>query len=491
MSPTEKSYTPPAGATIYQLVIKPVFETLELREKFYAHYLARAAFYGSRIIMRQVSQESLDIFDFIMSVYGACEGHWDTSKSQCKITSEELGSFLEYAAMSSAIWIMNPLIAVPPFSLGFPNKNTRSGYYPGSELISQEEVDKQLDDGNPTYLLLQASAETEATNSPRELAEDILLVAGDHNKELTKVCIELAKTKEYAANDKQAQFLADYIETFRTGSLGASQEWQKAWVTDEAMVGIADPDETAKLKQFVESSTDFIRKLPWAVENLNDGKGPFEKNLFEAPDFTNVYALAVCGSIVFEAANLPNYEYIWERYGFKNIVLSNRLSVNNNPNLPCHWVDQSELKEFKRTTHLVRFLTTAIHELVGHRTGILLSETTPGTYNFDKQDPPINPLNGKAVTSHYLPGQTWTSVFGKLAGTIEECRAILVSEYLMDDTQLLSIFGYHDTSEVTAGDLLYAFYLNIGVDSLQALECYNFKEHAWGQAHHRVYTYTG
>jgi dipeptidyl-peptidase-3 len=51
-----------------------------------------------------------------------------------------------------------------------------------------------------------------------------------------------------------------------------------------------------------------------------------------------------------------------------------------------------------------------------------------------------------------LPGETWTSVFGKLAGTVEECRAILVSEYLMDNKELLGIFGYTDTSEITTED---------------------------------------
>ncbi|KAJ5970140.1 uncharacterized protein N7479_000058 [Penicillium vulpinum] len=138
------------------------------------------------------------------------------------------------------------------------------------------------------------------------------------------------------------------------------------------------------------------------------------------------------------------------------------------------WVHRSELKHFRKTTHIVRFLTTTIHELVGHRTGILLSEIAPGIYNFDQQNPPISPLNRKAVTSHYLPGQAWTSIFGNLAGTVEECRAILVSEYVMDNTDLLYIFGYTNASEITADDLLYTTYLNIGVDGLQALEYYNF-----------------
>lgn len=208
---------------------------------------------------------------------------------------------------------------------------------------------------------------------------------------------------------------------------------------------------------------------------MNDGKGPFEKGKFKAPDFTSVHALAVCGSIVFEAANLPNYEYIRETCGFKNVVLANRLSVNNNPQLPCYWVAESEFKFFKSTTHIVRFITTAIHELLCHGTGKLLSETAPGVYNFDKQHPPINPITGKSVTSYYSLGQTWTGVLGNLPGTVEECRAILVSEYLMDNNEILGIFGYTNDSQITADDLLYTTYLNIGVDGLQALQHYNFQ----------------
>jgi len=65
MSPTKSSHVPPLGAMIHQLQIKPIFDALDPREKLYAHYLARAAWHGSRIIMRQVSPESPDIFDFI------------------------------------------------------------------------------------------------------------------------------------------------------------------------------------------------------------------------------------------------------------------------------------------------------------------------------------------------------------------------------------------------------------------------------------------
>ena len=176
-------------------------------------------------------------------------------------------------------------------------------------------VRKVVQNGKPILQLLQASVETDPLNdNDDKLADGILLVRGDYSEELTRVCIALERAKEYASNDKQTRFLTQYIEFFRTGSLEAFQESQKTWMTDasarvesiigfiepyrdpagihcdwEAMVGIADDDEIQRLKKFVDNSTIFIRQLPWAVVGVNDGKGPFERTLFEAPDFTSVH----------------------------------------------------------------------------------------------------------------------------------------------------------------------------------------------------------
>jgi hypothetical protein len=38
----------------------------------------------------------------------------------------------------------------------------------------------------------------------------------------------------------------------------------------------------------------------------------------------------------------------------------------------------------------------------------------------------------------------------------DECRAELVGAYLMDDAELLGLFGYTATSEITAADCAYA-----------------------------------
>ena len=60
----------------------------------------------------------------------------------------------------------------------------------------------------------------------------------------------------------------------------------------EGLVAISDTEETKALTKLVENSATFIKKLPWAEGTKeNDGKGPFEKALFEPPDFASIHSM--------------------------------------------------------------------------------------------------------------------------------------------------------------------------------------------------------
>lgn len=60
----------------------------------------------------------------------------------------------------------------------------------------------------------------------------------------------------------------------------------------EDLVPNLDTEETKALTTLVEHSAKFIRRLPWVdgTSTENDGKGPFEKALFEPPDFTSIHS---------------------------------------------------------------------------------------------------------------------------------------------------------------------------------------------------------
>lgn len=93
----------------------------------------------------------------------------------------------------------------------------------------------------------------------------------------------------------------------------------------------------------------------------------------------------------------------------------------------------------------------SIHELLGHSTTRLLAEIAPGVFNFDRENPPINPFTGQAIETWYktreqVPG------FEKLGLTVEELRAYLVGFYLTDNRDILSIFGFEEENTVSADE---------------------------------------
>jgi dipeptidyl-peptidase III len=116
------------------------------------------------------------------------------------------------------------------------------------------------------------------------------------------------------------------------------------------------------------------------------------------------------------------------------------------------FVDPAEADVFHKHKYAAYYLWVVLHEVVGHGTSKLMQQYSDGMYNFDINNRPINPLTNKPITRWYLPGQTWTGQFADLATTVDECRAELVGAYLMDDKELLRLFGHDDRSEIAAED---------------------------------------
>jgi dipeptidyl-peptidase-3 len=234
--------------------------------------------------------------------------------------------------------IASAMFATTPFSLGFPGRVSQSMYYPGSlnptreeiSIISKElerrsiypentRIQKSVCAGTTVYDVLIASTESDINISEfalPDLAGVIRLLRGDHADLLNLICDDLMQATKFAANERQRKFLGEYIRSFQTGSLHAYRESQKTWVTDkmprvenilgfvepyrdpcgtraefEGLVAISDPNETNILIQLVTHSAKFIQKLPWVdgKSTENNGKGPFEKALFEPPDFASIH----------------------------------------------------------------------------------------------------------------------------------------------------------------------------------------------------------
>lgn len=105
-------------------------------------------------------------------------------------------------------------------------------------------------------------------------------------------------------------------------------------------------------------------------------------------------------------------------------------------------------------------------------------------------NPPLSPITNKPTTTYYKPGQTWSSVFGSIASSYEECRAECVAMALSCEFEILSLFGFGDGKAPAEGqfdtpafDVLYVGYLQMARAGIAALEYWDPKSKKWGQAH--------
>jgi len=236
-------------------------------------------------------------------------------------------------------------------------------------------------------------------------------------------------------------------------------------------------ERTRAFGELVSASPSLIPLLPWGKE--------FEKDKFLSPDFTSLEVMTFAGSGIPVGINIPNYDDIRQTEGFKNVSLGNVVSAKA-PNEKIPFIREEDLAVFRANRDDSLEVQVGLHELTGHGCGKLLQETSEGVYNFDKENPPVSPITQKPIMTWYKPGQTWTSVFGSISASFEECRAELVAMYLSCEFSVLKIFGFGDGSvdiNGPAGDILYASYLTMARAGLASLEMWDPKSQKWGQAH--------
>lgn len=114
------------------------------------------------------------------------------------------------------------------------------------------------------------------------------------------------------------------------------------------------------------------------------------------------------------------------------------------------FLDIASREAFQCREYWASYLQILAHEILGHGTGKLLTETTPGEFNFNPDELPIDPVDNRPIRTWYKPGQTWKGQFRDLASPVEECRAELVGVYMMDNSQYLKLFGFDENSDITA-----------------------------------------
>ncbi|KAG2420223.1 hypothetical protein HFD88_005023 [Aspergillus terreus] len=371
---------------ITRLSVANFFDALTPREQLYAHHLSRAAWAGTRIVLRQVSPEAPQIFDLIRELYKACQGNWksllNTPSLAAGLRDEQerhLQEFLSYAATffsNMGNYYCAPAIcASTPSHLGYPSRIAQSSYYVGQVQITREEIDelapllvkakirprhsrvcKDLDEtgAHVVFNILQASVDK--SDSPEPLGTlsngaPVTSTKGDHSLELDKVNSHLRAARQVTDHPLRVEFLDYYERFFQTGDMGLFDNAQRVWMKDkqprvetffgfnhkyrdpagaraefQGFVGLLDSGGSRELNALQQDAQKYIATLPWVdgLQGQGGANGPFEMDEFQAPDFYAVYALTYAATNIFTGLSMPAFCDNWIDYAWKNLMVKNR-----------------------------------------------------------------------------------------------------------------------------------------------------------------------
>ncbi|KAG0129472.1 peptidase family M49-domain-containing protein [Tuber indicum] len=516
--------------TICRLEVAPHFAAINTKERFYGHHISRASFLGTRVILRQHSPEGEAIHDLILALYAACAGDWKKLASECPVSEKDVQYWLEYVTVFLAslgnytsFGDLKFMPRIPKGELrklvenagvearklfygveevvysflpeernliGYIDDGNISAYYPDSPSITKAEIEevqavtaangilventrsKKVSDSE--FNLLFASAQTTAPERKK-----LKLVCGDYAELTKKISTECRPTAEHSANELQRKMWDEYASSFDIGSIQAHKESQKYWVQDkgprveanidfvgtyrdptgvraewEGFAAMVNEERTRTFGELVRRAENFIARLPWGKD--------FEKDHYLKPDFTSLEVLIFAGVGIPAGINTPNYDDIRQEIGFKNVSLGNILSARS-PNEKITFHKPEDVALYSELQGPAFEVQVGVHELLG---------TSPGEFNFDHANPPINPITDEPMRG---------SMFGGLAASYEEYSAELVAIYLGVEKDLLTIFGHVTNKE--AKDLLYIEYLQMARTGLLSVETWDHKSRKWGQAH--------
>lgn len=397
--------------------------------------------------------------------------------------------------------------------LGFP-PDARSGYF--SDNLTEDEIKKVdrfmqsqnmegwntrlyklTEDGDTLYVITIASADVKHENHVNKIHRfeniDITVSHMDHADEMKKIVEYLTYAKEYA-NHRQKNMLEHYIDHFRYGDIEDHKRSQMEWIKDvdpvvetnigfiehyrdpdgirsefEGFVAVVNKEQSKKYQELVDNAQSFVSNLPW--DSL------FEKDRFNKPDFTSLDVLAFCSSGCPIGINIPNYDDIRMTQGFKNVSLGNVMSaMTTNFGTVSDFIPEKDREMYKKHGEQALSIQVATHELLGHGSGKLFYKDN---YD-DKSLEDFLADNPKYKNGHYEKGETWSSKFGTLASTYEECRAESCALYFATDKKITEIFNVSDED---FNDVLYAGWLSMMIAAVRGTQSFNVEKKKWQQAH--------
>jgi dipeptidyl-peptidase III len=267
-----------------------------------------------------------------------------------------------------------------------------------------------------------------------ELVEEVYRIDGRYSHQIARIVTHLEAALEFAPPPTAAA-LAALVRFYRSGEIEDRRRYDVAWVADnestvdtingfvevymdargvkgawESLVYYVHPEKTAAVRAIADHAQWFEDRMPWNPR-------------WRKPQVTGVTARAI--EVIVEAGdsgpmtpigiNLPNDQEIRETHGSKSVSLSN-VTEAYEKSMPREFRSEfswsaDEVARAERWGAFVSELTTNLHEIVGHGSGLV--------------SPLLNGAPEKALKEQF--------------SAIEEARADLVALYFVADPHLVDI----------------------------------------------------
>jgi len=283
----------------------------------------------------------------------------------------------------------------------------------------------------------------------QRLREEVYRIGGRYSAQITQICDHLRLAAQIAPPSMERALLA-LIRFYETGEDWDRRAYDIAWVEDrdstvdtingfievymdargrkgawEALVYYVHPEKTAAIHRIAEHAQWFEDRMPWEPR-------------YRKPQVTGVTARAIevvietgdSGPVTPVGINLPNDQEIRETAGSKSVSLSN-VNEAYDKSMPREfrtefsW-DDAEVGRAMRWSAFASELTTNLHEVIGHGSGLV-----------------SDAIRGK-------PEAALKEQFS----TIEEARADLVALYFVADPYLaeLGLVDANDQAEMVLAE---------------------------------------
>jgi dipeptidyl-peptidase-3 len=286
------------------------------------------------------------------------------------------------------------------------------------------------------------------------LAEQVWKIGGRYTEALEPVVSWLEKAVRVAENDAQREALEKLVAFYRSGDLRDWDAYNIAWVRDtessvdaingfvevyndplgmrgsfESVVSFRDPEATKRINAIAAEAQWFEDHMPILERH-------------KKPSCTGIIGRVI--TVVIESGdaapttpvgiNLPNADWLRQRYGSKSVYLANVVDasdeIRHGADHEFAW-DDADAARGARWGRLAAVLHTDMHEVIGHGSGQI--------------DPGVGPMH---------------ETLKNYGSTLEEARADLVALYFAIDPKLVEL-GLMPSVEV--GQVEYDRYIRGGL----------------------------